>query len=114
MVAEERERDRRILGDSTEGLRRLAEVVDLGDGERDVLASGPVGRLAEIHEAIAGAIRQRTKHDAAHDTEDCRVRADAESESDDHGEGETPRPGQAAQREAKIRHEHWTAPVEVE
>ena len=74
---------------------------------------GPVGRLAQVHEAVAVLVRQRTQHHAAHDAEDRRVGADAESEREDHGEGEAPRPGQAAQREAKIRHEHGSSPVEV-
>ena len=51
---------------------------DLGDGEVDVVAARPVGRLAQVDEPIAVAMRQRLEQHAAHDAEDRRVRADAE------------------------------------
>ncbi len=91
------ERELRILGDVGERLGLLAEVVDLGDGERDVGGAEPFGGLAQVHQAIAVGVRERAEQHAAEHGEDGGVGADAEPEGEDDGEGEAARVPEAAE-----------------
>jgi len=88
LVLDEIQRDRRILGDLAERLRGRPEVVDLGNRERDVVAPLRLGRLAEVHEPVAVAMRQRAEEHTAHGAEDRGVGTDAEAQGEDDGEGE--------------------------
>ena len=93
VLALQRVRHLRILGDPLQRLRAVAEIEDLGHGEEDVLATRPIDRLPQVDEPVPVAMGQGPEQDAAHDAEDGGVGADAESKRQDDGERESRRSG---------------------
>jgi hypothetical protein len=65
VVLHQVQRHRRVLGDVGERLRALAEVVDLGHGERNVVAALGQRRLTQVHQAVAVLVRERSEEHAA-------------------------------------------------
>ena len=102
LVGLARDIDGRILGDPLQTLGAGTEVVDLRHREIDVLAPGSIDRLAEVHEAVAVAMRQRLEEHPAHDAEDRGVRPDSEAKRQDDGDREARRANQAPVGKAKI------------
>ena len=109
-LAPKRVDHRRVLGDAAEALRTSAEVVDLGDGEHDVLAARAVDRVAQVDEPVAVAVRQRLEEHAANDAEDRGIGADAEPQGKHDGDGEAARAGEAAEGVAEVGDDHWSGP----
>ena len=92
----------RVLRDIGERRRAAPQVADFGDGEEHVLAAEPVGRVAEVDQAVAVAMGQRLEQHAAHDAEDRRGGADTEREGDDDDSGEPGIPAERAEAVAEV------------
>ncbi len=92
----------RVLRDIGERRRAVAQVAYLGDGEEHVLAAEPIGRLAEVHQAVAVAMGQRLEQHAADDAEDRGGGADAEREGDHDDGGEPGIPAEGAEAVAEV------------
>ena len=73
----QRAEPRRVLGDTAKGRHAVAKVTDLGHGERHARTGRTIGGLAQVHEALALAMRERLEQHPVHDAEDRGVGADA-------------------------------------
>src|SRR5439155_13394565 len=61
----------------------LAEILDFGDGERRVLGADAAGTLPDVQDAVFAAVDERAEEHGADETENSRVRANAERKGGD-------------------------------
>ena len=93
---------RREGADDGKGPRPLLEFQELGRRHPELVEPHRRKRARDVDEALRLRVAERPQEDGVHNREDRRVRADAERQRHDRDEREARRPGEIAQRVAKV------------
>ena len=92
----------KVSAENCEAVDLIAELGDFGDGKQHVFDAAALRCLAQVHQLIAVAMRQRLQQHAVDDAEDRRVGADPQSQRQHERQGVARRMRQAAQGKTEV------------